>query len=127
MKVVARGRNLAKSFGDVQAVKDASLEIRDGEAVAMLGPSGGGKTTLLHMLGLLEHPTSGSVHLDDVDAWVLPERDRVRLRLERIGVVYQERNLFGHLTAVENVLLPGWKSSGSNDAYEFTRDQRKIG
>ena len=85
---------------------DVSFRIDAGELVAIVGPSGSGKTTLLGLLAGLDHPTSGSVHLDGVELGALPEDGRARLRRERIGFVFQSFQLIPTLTARENVQVP---------------------
>jgi ABC-type lipoprotein export system ATPase subunit len=97
----------------VEILRGVSLAIAPGESVALLGQSGCGKTSLLHILGLLDRPTDGCVHFDGADVWREPGVSHAALRLSRIGLVYQERNLLGHLTAQENVALPAWKHLGS--------------
>jgi ABC-type lipoprotein export system ATPase subunit len=94
-------------------VRGAALALAAGEAVALLGPSGCGKTTLLHMLGLLERPSAGRVFVDGADAWSQPTAARARLRLARIGFVFQQGNLLPHFSARENVALPAWHLSGA--------------
>jgi putative ABC transport system ATP-binding protein len=86
----------------VEAVRGVSLEIRPGEFVVMAGPSGSGKTTLLNLLGGLTAPTSGRVWIDGQELTALNERQRARLRLERVGFVFQAYNLLPVLTALEN-------------------------
>jgi ABC-type lipoprotein export system ATPase subunit len=97
-------------------VADASLEIAAAESVALLGPSGCGKTSLLHMLGLLDQPASGRVLVSGRDPWTESARARADLRLRRLGFVFQQHNLLGHLTALENVALPAWRLSGSRSS-----------
>ncbi|KPK04712.1 MAG: macrolide ABC transporter ATP-binding protein [Gemmatimonas sp. SG8_28] len=86
----------------VEAVRGVSLEIRPGEFVVMAGPSGSGKTTLLNLLGGLTAPTSGRVWIDGQELTAMNERQRARLRLERVGFVFQAYNLLPVLTALEN-------------------------
>jgi len=86
----------------VEAVRDLSLRIEPGEFVVLAGPSGSGKTTLLNMLGGLTRPTEGRVWIDGVDITALSERELARLRLERLGFVFQAYNLLPVLTALEN-------------------------
>ena len=86
----------------VEAVRGVSLEIRPGEFVVMAGPSGSGKTTLLNLLGGLTAPTSGQVWIDGQELTAMNERQRARLRLERVGFVFQAYNLLPVLTALEN-------------------------
>ena len=86
----------------VEAVRDVSMTIEPGEFVVLAGPSGSGKTTLLNMLGGLTRPTDGQVWIDGTDITGLKERDLARLRLERLGFVFQAYNLLPVLTALEN-------------------------
>jgi len=86
----------------VEAVRDVSMTIQPGEFVVLAGPSGSGKTTLLNMLGGLTRPTDGTVWIDGTDITELSERKLARLRLERLGFVFQAYNLLPVLTALEN-------------------------
>jgi putative ABC transport system ATP-binding protein len=87
----------------VQALCGVDLNVRKGEFMAISGPSGSGKTTLLNILGLLERPCEGTVRLDGADVSGMSERERTRLRRERIGFIFQTFNLIPVLTAYENV------------------------
>jgi putative ABC transport system ATP-binding protein len=91
---------------EFQALKDIDLQINKGEYVAIIGPSGSGKSTLMNILGLLDHPTSGSYHLDGHDASHLKENTLAELRNKKIGFVFQSFNLLPRTTAVDNVALP---------------------
>lgn len=86
----------------VEAVRDVSMTIEPGEFVVLAGPSGSGKTTLLNLLGGLTRPTDGKVWIDGTDITGLSERNLARLRLERLGFVFQAYNLLPVLTALEN-------------------------
>jgi putative ABC transport system ATP-binding protein len=86
----------------VEAVRDVSMTIEPGEFVVLAGPSGSGKTTLLNLLGGLTRPTDGRVWIDGTDITELSERKLARLRLERLGFVFQAYNLLPVLTALEN-------------------------
>jgi len=86
----------------VEAVRDVTLTIEQGEFVVLAGPSGSGKTTLLNMVGGLTRPTDGGIWIDGIDVMALSERDLARLRLERLGFVFQAYNLLPVLTALEN-------------------------
>ncbi|WXG43268.1 MAG: ABC transporter ATP-binding protein [Promethearchaeati archaeon SRVP18_Atabeyarchaeia-1] len=90
----------------VIAVKNVSLEIKEGEFLAVVGPSGCGKTTLLNLLSGLDSPSSGKVILDGVDTTVIDERLFPKLRREKVGFVFQDFNLIQDMTAVENVMAP---------------------
>jgi putative ABC transport system ATP-binding protein len=86
----------------VEAVRGVTMEILPGEFVVMAGPSGSGKTTLLNVLGGLTRPTRGRVWIDGADLTTMSERELARLRLERVGFVFQAYNLLPVLTALEN-------------------------
>ena len=90
----------------VEAVRDVSLVIGAGEFVVLAGPSGSGKTTLLNLLGGLSHPTKGRVWIADTDITDMSERELARMRLERIGFVFQAYNLLPVLSARENAEFP---------------------
>jgi lipoprotein-releasing system ATP-binding protein len=92
--------------GALEVLKDVDLDVRAGEIVGLIGPSGSGKSSLLHAAGLLERPTTGQVILDGQDCSVLAETARTRLRLGLIGFVYQFHHLLAEFTAVDNVALP---------------------
>jgi polar amino acid transport system ATP-binding protein len=94
---------VTKRFGDVVAVRDASLEVDRGEVVVVIGPSGSGKSTLLRCINGLEPVTHGRVVIDGKDI-TNPQVNINRVRAE-IGMVFQQFNLFPHLTALENVCL----------------------
>lgn len=108
--VAIEARGLTKEYampaGPVVALADFDLTVRRGECVAVTGPSGCGKSTLLHLLGLVETPTRGRVRIDGRDASALSESERSRIRLTRIGFVFQRFFLLPMLTARENVELP---------------------
>ena len=107
---VVEARDLTKVFpmpaGPVTALGGVSLRIDPSEYVAISAPSGCGKSTLLHLLGCVETPTSGSIALDGRQVASLSDAERSRLRLARIGFVFQRFFLLPMLTAWENVELP---------------------
>ena len=90
----------------VPALRDLTLQVADGEFVAIQGPSGSGKTTLLNLLGLLDRPDSGSIGIQGRDAGSLDENERSDLRRDRFGFVFQTFNLIPVLSAAENVAYP---------------------
>jgi putative ABC transport system ATP-binding protein len=107
---IVEGHDLSRLFpmpaGAVTALSHVSIRIDHGDYVAITGPSGCGKSTLLHLLGCVDYPTSGSVILEGCDVAGLSESDRSRIRLNRIGFVFQRFFLLPMLTAWENVELP---------------------
>ncbi len=106
LQVVSLERIYVQGDRELKVLQGASAEIYEGEAVALVGPSGSGKSSLLHMAGLLEKPGGGSVLLGGVDCTALSDRDRTRVRRMQIGFVYQFHNLLPEFTAVENVMMP---------------------
>ena len=90
----------------IKALDGVTLEIGDGEFVAVVGRSGSGKMTMLDMLGLLLRPTAGKLIVDGVDSGSLGDKDLARLRGSKIGFVFQEYNLLPSLNVLENVMLP---------------------
>ena len=95
---------LKKSFGKLEVLKGLSTEIRKGEVVVMIGPSGGGKSTFLRCMNLLEQPTEGSIVFDGIDIVKADEATKNRVRSE-MGMVFQHFNLFPHLTILDNITL----------------------
>lgn len=107
---VLTGDGLERTFGSgaaaVHAVRGIDITVSPGERLLIMGPSGSGKTTLVSMLGGLLSPTGGRVVLADVELYALDEKERARLRLERLGFIFQSFNLLSALTAQENVEVP---------------------
>ena len=93
--------HLSKSFKKLEVLRDVSLNIADGEIVAIIGPSGSGKSTLLRCINLLEKPTSGHIYVDGVDV-VDPKTDIQKIR-QKVGMVFQHFNLFPHMTVMQNM------------------------
>lgn len=104
--------DLWKSYSNgsrkVEVLRGVDFAVRSGESVAVTGPSGVGKSTLLHILGLLDVPVSGQMLLDSVDVGNLGASDRARVRNKRIGFVFQFFQLLPEFSALENVLMPGF-------------------
>lgn len=111
MNNIIECRGLGKSFGDLEAVREASLNVRSGEFTVLIGQSGSGKTTLLNMLSGLEKPTTGKTFIDGVDLTSLNENQLALLRREKVGFIFQSFNLIPTLTALENVEFPLYPTS----------------
>ena len=92
--------------GALPVLRGVDLSLRAGEIVALVAPSGTGKSTLLHLAGLLEKPDAGQVWIGGRDAGALTDSERTALRRDRIGFVYQFHHLLGDFSAIENVVLP---------------------
>ena len=114
-------KHLYKSFGDLEVLKDISLEIEQGEVVVVIGPSGSGKSTLIRCLNLLEEPTKGEVYING-EMINAPDTDVNRLR-QKMGMVFQHFNLFPHKTVKGNITLAPVKlgKAGKEEA-----DQRAM-
>src|SRR4051812_11779267 len=101
------GKNIHKTFGDLEILKGVDLEIEKGEIVSIVGSSGAGKTTLLTILGTLDRATAGQVLFDGQDLSKLSDRKLAAFRNQNIGFVFQFHQLLPEFTALENVLIPG--------------------
>ena len=112
-------KDLRKVYGsgeaEVRALDGIDLTVNDGEFVAVVGSSGSGKSTLLHMLGGLDHPTSGTVIVDGQDLSTLKEEELTIFRRRKIGFVFQSYNLVPVLSVWENVVLPVELDGGNLD------------
>ncbi|GAB4142111.1 MAG: ABC transporter ATP-binding protein [Patescibacteria group bacterium] len=111
-KIIVQGKNLKKSYkmskkNSVSALVDADIQIHSGEFVAIIGPSGGGKSTLMHILGLLDFADSGKLEIDGIDVSKMKEKEATNFRAKKIGFIFQGFNLIPTLTALENVELAG--------------------
>ncbi|MCU1368386.1 MAG: transporter related protein, partial [Ilumatobacteraceae bacterium] len=105
-----RLEHVSKVYGDgataVHALRDVHLSVADGELVAIMGPSGSGKSSLLTIAGSLEDPSSGAVFVGEQSLTVMSRAEKARLRRRSIGFVFQDFNLLAGLTAAENVAMP---------------------
>jgi putative ABC transport system ATP-binding protein len=123
---ILRCQSLSRTYRsggrDLTVVKDISFDLQPGDFLAILGPSGSGKTTLLGLLAGLDQPSSGTVHLDGRELGTLTEDERAKLRVEKIGFVFQSFQLIPTLTAQENVQVPlelRGESGGADRAREL--------
>ena len=122
-------KNLCKSFGDHQVLKDINEHIAPGEKIVIIGPSGSGKSTFLRCMNLLERPTSGQIIFDGIDI-TDPKTDINKVR-QHMGMVFQHFNLFPHKTIMENITLapvrlklknyPGQLSGGQKQRIAIVR------
>src|SRR6516162_5984813 len=108
--LLVQARGLAKRYADgpavVRVLEDLDLDVAPGERIAVVGASGIGKSTLLHLLGTLERPTEGHLLIDGVDVADRTEADLAAFRNRENGFVFQFHHLLGDFTALENVMLP---------------------
>ena len=111
-------RELTKKYGqgeaEVTALDHVSFSVERGEFVAIVGASGSGKSTLMNMIGGLDHPTSGSVVIEENDIAAMNEDELAIFRRRNLGIIYQFYNLIPTLTAEENIMLP-WKLDGRKE------------
>jgi glutamine transport system ATP-binding protein len=96
-------KNLKKSFGDLEVLKDISVDIKPQEVVVVIGPSGSGKSTFLRCLNLLESITDGHVYIKDVD--ITDKKTNINQVRTDVGMVFQQFNLFPHKTVIENIMM----------------------
>lgn len=101
-------RGITKSFGSLQVLKGIDLDIGHKEIVSIVGPSGAGKTTLLQIMGTLDKPDNGTLHIDRVDVEQLNGNELARFRNLHIGFVFQFHQLLPEFTALENVMIPAY-------------------
>ena len=110
MKKLIKLENITKSYrnGDqeLQVLKQVSLEVEEGEFVAIMGPSGSGKSTLMNIIGMLDRPSTGLYHLEDQEVASLGEKKLAQVRNHQIGFVFQQFFLLSKLNALQNVELP---------------------
>jgi lipoprotein-releasing system ATP-binding protein len=110
MSEVLRLENITRRYregeGQLEVFSGLDLSVKSGEIVALVGQSGAGKSSLLHIAGLLEAPTSGEIIIEGVAASQLPDAERTRIRRDRLGFVYQAHHLLPEFDALENVVLP---------------------
>ncbi len=110
METLIRIKDLNKSFltpgGELQVLKSITLDLFKGEMAAIMGPSGVGKSTLLHILGTLDRPTSGDVFYDDSDVFSLKNDALADFRNKTIGFVFQFHHLLPEFNAIENTMMP---------------------
>ncbi len=116
--------HLKKEYPNVTPLKDVSVEIRDGDVIAVIGPSGTGKSTLLRSINLLERPTAGHIWVDGTDV-TDPNCDLGKVR-QKMGMVFQSFNLFGHLTVIENIMLAPMDLLGRSKQEAYDRGMELL-
>lgn len=132
-KIAIQAENLCKSFGEgdslVEVIKDASFTINKGELIGLIAPSGGGKTTLLMMIGCVEEPTSGTIWLGDEkvyeNKWLT--RETRKIRREKIGFIFQAHYLIPFLNIIDNLtLLPQANKIDEREARKTAQELLKY-
>ena len=125
VKIIISIKNISKTYDmgevKVEAIKNINFDIKQGEFIIIKGRSGSGKSTLLRQLGLLDKPTNGEIFLDKKEVTKLSSYQRSKLRLKKIGYVFQEFALIEDLTALDNVMLPAMMFCNRKQAKQKAR------
>lgn len=115
MSGIIKIRNIDKSYGKLQVLRDINLDIERGEIVSIVGPSGAGKTTLLQVMGSLERPDHGRVLYGDNDIYSLKDKELAHFRNANIGFIFQFHQLLPEFNMLENVALPALIGGSSRE------------
>ena len=107
--------NIVKSYGPLEVLRGLDFNVESGEVVAIVGASGAGKSTLLQILGTLDVPNQGELHIDGTPVHGMSRTALSRFRNENLGFVFQSHRLLPEFNAVENVMMPAWISGQSTD------------
>ena len=109
-KILLETVNLKKTYyhfdGKITLFNNLNLKIKQGDLVALVGPSGSGKSSLLHLLALLDEPTSGDVKINDIATKKFTDESKDETRRKNISIIFQDNNLLNDFTAIENVMMP---------------------
>ena len=109
--------NIVKSYGPLEVLRGLNFNVESGEVVAIVGASGAGKSTLLQILGTLDVPNQGELHIDGTPVHGMSRGALSRFRNENLGFVFQSHRLLPEFNAVENVMMPAWISGQSTDKW----------
>ena len=109
-KILLTIKNLKKNYshidGSITLFDNFNLQIKEGELVALVGPSGSGKSSLLHIMALLDDPSKGEIKIDKIETKNLSDIQKDKLRRDFISIIFQDNNLLTDFTAVENIMMP---------------------
>ena len=94
------------SNGNIMLFDKLNIKIKKGDLVALVGPSGSGKSSLLHLLALLDEPSKGIIKINDISTNKLNDEEKDKIRREKISIIFQDNNLLNDFTAIENVMMP---------------------
>jgi lipoprotein-releasing system ATP-binding protein len=103
-----KAEGIFKSYGDLDILKGLDLQVDKGEILSIVGKSGTGKSTLLHILGTLDNPDRGTIYIDNQDISLLKSKDLAAFRNKKIGFIFQFHHLLAEFTALENVCIPAF-------------------
>lgn len=115
MKEIIKISHLCKNFGEVKALQDINFSVLQGQWLAIMGPSGSGKSTLLNILSLMDEQSSGEYFLDGTNVQSLDESAKIKIRREKIGLIFQQFHLIPYLNALENVMLAQYYHSSVDE------------
>ena len=134
MSIILRVTDVHKSYrmgrnNQLHVLKGIDLEVRKGEIIAVVGPSGVGKSTLLHIIGILDRPTRGAVEIDGQDVFTYDDSTLAQLRNKTAGFVFQAHHLLPEFTALENIMIPGMIAGEDKSALQERADHllREVG
>ncbi len=109
-KLILETNNLKKSFnhvnGPITLFNNLNLKLKEGELVALVGPSGSGKSSLLHLLALLDEPSNGKIKINNEETKNLSDEQKDKIRRKNISIIFQDNNLLSDFTAIENIMMP---------------------
>ncbi|TLU94528.1 ABC transporter ATP-binding protein [Dyadobacter sediminis] len=121
-----RAHGIRRTYGSLQVLKGIDLEVEKGEVVAIVGASGAGKSTFLHILGTLDRPEEGQVFIEDTNVFTQKDKDLARFRNEKIGFIFQFHNLLAEFTALENACMPGYINGDMKEADILKRGKELL-
>ena len=109
-KILIETLNLKKTYkhlnGNITLFNDLNLKIKQGDLVALVGPSGSGKSSLLHLLALLDDPTRGDIKINNIFTKKITDEKKDEIRRKNISIIFQDNNLLSDFTSIENVMMP---------------------
>ncbi|MCF0043429.1 ABC transporter ATP-binding protein [Dyadobacter fanqingshengii] len=121
-----RASGIRRTYGSLQVLKGIDLEVEKGEVVAIVGASGAGKSTFLHILGTLDRPDQGQVFIEDINVFTQKDKDLARFRNEKVGFIFQFHNLLAEFTALENACMPGYINGSMNEKDILARGKELL-
>lgn len=121
-----KAKGIKRTYGSLHVLKGIDLEVKKGEVVAIVGASGAGKSTFLHILGTLDRPEAGEVLINNVNVFTQKDKDLARFRNEKIGFIFQFHNLLAEFTALENICMPGYIGAVRNEREIISRGEELL-